>query len=156
MFVALAFVLLIADVKAPTHGILTILGVVSFVLGSMILFSSPFAPVSRGLVVGVGLVTGVFFAFVIAKVLGIHHRQPTTGIEGLVGQLAVARSDLDPTGTVFLRGELWRAVASGEAVSKGEEVEVTDADGFRLLVKRKASGLPGERPADQDTEAVRR
>lgn len=156
VFVALAFVLLIADVKAPTHGILTILGVVSFILGSMILFSSPFAPVSRALVVGVGLVTGIFFAFVIAKVLGIHHRQPTTGIEGLVGQTAVARSDLDPTGTVFLRGELWRAVASGEAVSKGEEVEVTDADGFRLLVKTKASGLSGERPVDQDTDAVRR
>ncbi len=136
IFVALAFILLIADVKAPTHGILTALGVVSFILGSMILFSSPFAQVSRALVVTVGLTTGVFFAFVVAKVLGIHQRRPTTGLEGLIGQPAVARTDLDPTGTVFLKGELWRAVSSEGAVKRGEQVEVVAVDGFELRVAR--------------------
>jgi membrane-bound serine protease (ClpP class) len=136
IFVALAFILLIADVKAPTHGILTALGVVSFILGSMILFSSPFAQVSRALVVTVGLTTGVFFAFVVAKVLGIHQRRPTTGLEGLIGQPAVARSDLDPTGTVFLKGELWQAVSSEGAVKRGEQVEVVAVEGFKLRVTR--------------------
>ncbi|HUS70083.1 MAG TPA: nodulation protein NfeD [Anaerolineae bacterium] len=136
IFVALAFVLLIADVKAPTHGILTALGVVSFILGSMILFSSPFAQVSLHLVVAVGLFTGVFFAFVIAKVLGIHRRRPITGIEGLVGQLAVARSDLDPEGTVFLKGELWQAVVSEGSVRRGEQVEITEVSGFKLRVRK--------------------
>jgi len=136
IFIALAFILLIADVKAPTHGILTALGVVSFILGSMILFSSPFAQVSLQLVVAVGLFTGVFFAFVIAKVLGIHRRRPITGIEGLVGQLAVARSDLDPEGTVFLKGELWQAVVSGGAVRRGEQVEITEVSGFKLSVRK--------------------
>jgi membrane-bound serine protease (ClpP class) len=136
IFVALAFILLIADVKAPTHGILTALGVVSFILGSMILFSSPFAQVSLHLVVAVGLSTGVFFAFVIAKVLGIHRRRPTTGIEGLVGQLAVARSDLDPVGTVFLKGELWQAVVSEGSVRRGEQVEITEVSGFKLIVRK--------------------
>jgi membrane-bound serine protease (ClpP class) len=138
IFVVLAFVLLIADVKAPTHGILTALGVVSFILGSMILFSSPFAPVSRTLVVTVGITIGVFFAFVVAKVFGAHQRRPTTGLEGLVGQLAVARSDLAPTGTVFLKGELWQAVTSEGAVKQGEQVEITEVDGFKLRVKRAA------------------
>jgi membrane-bound serine protease (ClpP class) len=140
IFVALAFVLFIADVKAPTHGILTIGGIISFILGSMILFNTPFAPISRGLVVGVGLATGTFFAFVIAKVFGAHQRRPTTGTEGLVGQLAVARSDLDPQGTVFLKGELWQAVAGHGTVKEGEEVEVTEVNGFKLLVKRKGGG----------------
>jgi membrane-bound serine protease (ClpP class) len=140
IFVALAFVLFIADVKAPTHGILTGGGVISFILGSMILFNTPFAPISRSLVVGVGLATGGFFAFVIAKVFGAHQRRPSTGMEGLVGQAAVARSDLDPNGTVFLKGELWQAVASDVVVKRGEEVEVTAVDGFKLLVKRKAGG----------------
>lgn len=140
IFVVLGFVLLLADVKAPTHGILATLGVVSFVLGSMILFSSPFAQVSRGLIVGVGSAMGIFFAFVIAKVFGAHQRRPTTGIEGLTGQLAVARSNLDPTGTVFLKGELWQAVASEGTVNEGEEVEVSDVDGFRLRVRRVVSG----------------
>jgi membrane-bound serine protease (ClpP class) len=138
IFVVLAFVLLIADIKAPTHGILTALGIVSFILGSMILFSSPFAQVSRTLVVTVGLATGTFFAFVVAKVVGAHQRRPTTGLEGLVGQLAVARSDLAPTGTVFLKGELWQAVTSEGAVKQGEQVEITEVDGFKLHVKRAA------------------
>jgi membrane-bound serine protease (ClpP class) len=140
IFIALGFILLIADVKAPTHGILATLGVLSFILGSMILFSSPFARVSLTLVATVGLTIGVFFAFVVAKVLGIHQRQPTTGLEGLVGQLAVARSDLDPSGTVFLKGELWRAETTGGTVSHGEEVEVTGVDGYSLRVR----GVVGE------------
>jgi membrane-bound serine protease (ClpP class) len=144
IFVALAFILLIADVKAPTHGILTVLGVSSFILGSMILFSSPFAQVSLTLVVAVGLTTGVFFAFVIAKVFGAHQRRPITGMEGLVGQLAVARSDLDPAGTVFLKGELWQAVTSEGTVSRGEQVEVLEVDGFKLHV-RKVAGEPARR-----------
>jgi membrane-bound serine protease (ClpP class) len=138
IFIALAFILLIADVKAPTHGILTVLGVASFILGSMILFSSPFGQVSLTLVVSVGLTTGIFFAFVIAKVFGAHQRRPITGVEGLVGQLAVARSDLDPTGTVFLKGELWQAVASEGTVPRGEQVEVLEVDGFKLRVRRVA------------------
>ena len=138
IFVVLAFILLIADVKAPTHGILTILGVSSFILGSMILFSSPFAQVSLTLVVTVGLTTGIFFAFVIAKVFGALKRTPTTGMEGLVGQLAVARSDLDPAGTVFLKGELWQAVTSEETVPRGDQVEVLAVDGFKLRVRRVA------------------
>jgi membrane-bound serine protease (ClpP class) len=138
IFVVLAFILLIADVKAPTHGILTILGVSSFILGSMILFSSPFAQVSLTLVVVVGLTTGIFFAFVIAKVFGALQRRPTTGMEGLVGQLAVARSDLNPAGTVFLKGELWQAVTSEETVPRGDQVEVTAVDGFTLRVRRVA------------------
>jgi membrane-bound serine protease (ClpP class) len=136
IFVVLGFVLMLADVKAPTHGILATLGVVSFILGSMILFSSPYAPVSRNLVVGVGLSTGAFFAFVVAKVFGVHQRRPATGLEGLVGQLAVARSDLDPTGTVFLKGELWQAVARDGTVKRGEEVEISEVEGFKLLVER--------------------
>jgi membrane-bound serine protease (ClpP class) len=102
----------------------------------MILFSSPFAPVSRALVLTVGLTTGVFFAFVVAKVFGIHQRRPTTGLEGLIGQPAVARSDLAPTGTVFLKGELWQAVSSEGTVKRGEQVEVVAVEGFKLRVAR--------------------
>lgn len=136
IFVGLAFILLVADVMTPTQGILTALGVVSFILGSMILFSSPFAQVSIFLVVTVGLMTGIFFAFVVAKVVGIHKRRPATGLEGLVGEMAVARTDLNPTGTVFLKGELWQAVASEGTIRKGEQVEITAVNGFTLGVRK--------------------
>jgi len=137
LFIALAFVLFVADIKAPTHGLLTVGGIISFIFGSIILFQSPFARVSTSLVVGVGLGSGGFFAFAVAKAVQARMRRAVTGREALVGTVAVARTDLDPTGSVFLRGEWWNAIAEGEEVRKGEQVEVIGVDGFQLRVKKK-------------------
>jgi membrane-bound serine protease (ClpP class) len=136
LFVALAFILFVVDIKAPTHGALTVGGIVSFILGSLMLFNSPFYAVSRSLVIGVGLATGLFFAFVVAKAVFIQRRPATTGAESLVGALATTRSDLSPTGTVYLKGEWWEAEADGAAIEAGEQVRVESVDGFRLRVKR--------------------
>jgi len=136
LFIALAFVLFVLDIKAPTHGVLTVGGIVSFVLGSLILFNSPFYPVSRNLVVSVSLATGTFFAFVVAKAVAIQRRPATTGIEGLVGAVAIARTDLSPKGTVFLKGEWWDAEAEDGSIQAGEEVRVESVEGFRLRVRR--------------------
>jgi membrane-bound serine protease (ClpP class) len=138
LFIALAFVLFVVDIKAPTHGVLTAGGIVSFILGSLILFNSPFYAVSRNLVISVGLVTGAFFAFIIAKAVAIQRRQPTTGIEGLVGTLATARTDLSPTGSVFLKGEWWKAETEDALIKAGERVRVKSVEGFRLRVTRES------------------
>ena len=134
VFLALAFVLFVAEVFTPTHGILAGGGVLSFILGSLILFNTPFAPVSRGLVVGVGLATGGFFAFALTKALQAQRRQPATGREGLIGSPAVARTPLNPRGRVFVFGEWWDAEAREGRIRKGQEVEVVEMDGFRLIV----------------------
>ena len=136
LFIALAFVLFVVDIKAPTHGILTAGGIVSFALGSLILFNSPFYAISRGLVVSVALTTGAFFAFVVAKAVAIQRRQPTTGAEALIGAVAVARTDLSPTGTVFLKGERWEAEAEDGPIEAGAKVRVKAVEGFRLRVTR--------------------
>ncbi len=136
LFIALAFVLFVADIKAPTHGVLTVGGIVSFVLGSLILFNSPFYAVSRNLVASVSLVTGAFFAFIVAKAVAIQRRPATTGAEGLVGAIGVARTDLSPRGTVFLKGEWWEAEAEDGPIQAGEEVRVKSVEGFRLRVTR--------------------
>jgi membrane-bound serine protease (ClpP class) len=136
LFIALAFILFVVDIKAPTHGALTVGGIVSFILGSLMLFNSPFYAVSRSLVIGVGLATGLFFAFVVAKAIFIQRRPATTGSEGLVGALATTRSDLSPTGTVYLKGEWWEAETDGAPIEAGEQVRVESVDGFRLRVKR--------------------
>jgi membrane-bound serine protease (ClpP class) len=134
IFIVLAIILFIADIKAPTHGVLTVGGIVSFVLGSLILFNSPFYAVSKSLVISVSLAMGAFFAFIVAKAVAIQRRQATTGVEGLVGAIAVARTELSPRGTVFLKGEWWQAEAEGGSIQAGEEVQVTAVDGFRLRV----------------------
>jgi membrane-bound serine protease (ClpP class) len=138
LFIALAFLLFVIDIKAPTHGVLTVGGIVSFVLGSLILFNSPFNAVSLNLVITVALATGAFFAFIMAKAMLIQRQPATTGAEGLVGALATARTDLSPTGKVFLKGEWWEAEADDAPIEAGEQVRVTSVDKFRLRVSRES------------------
>jgi membrane-bound serine protease (ClpP class) len=138
LFIALAFILFVVDIKAPTHGVLTLGGIASFVLGSLILFNSPVYRVSRNLVFSVALATGAFFAFIVTKAVAIQRRIATTGAEAMVGALATARTDLSPTGTVFLKGEWWKAEAEDPPVKAGEQVRVKSVEGFRLRVKRES------------------
>lgn len=134
-----AIVLFILDIKAPTHGALTAAGTVTFIAGALILFNAPFSPygqISLPLVIVVGILTALFFAFVVAKALQAQKPRSVTGREGLVGRTGVARSRLDPEGWVLAAGELWRAVAEEGPVEEGERVEVVRVEGFRLYVRR--------------------
>jgi membrane-bound serine protease (ClpP class) len=140
IFIALAFVLFIVDLKAPTHGVLTVGGVVSLVAGALLLFNSPLYRVSLSAVVAVALATGLFFAFALAKVIQSRSRPAVTGREGLVGRVGTARTALDPDGTVLVQGELWRSTAVEGPIERGERVEVTAVDGFRLTVRRATEG----------------
>jgi membrane-bound serine protease (ClpP class) len=136
LFMALAFVLFIADLKAPTHGALTIGGIVSLVVGGLMLFNSPLYRVSVTAIVSVAVTAGLFFGFAVTKVVQAHRRPAVTGREGLIGQLAQARTSLDPEGTVFLKGELWVATVTGGPVEAGETVEIVAVEGFHLQVRR--------------------
>jgi membrane-bound serine protease (ClpP class) len=135
IFIALAFVLFVVDLKAPTHGVLTAGGIASLVAGALLLFNSPLYRISLSAIVSVALATGLFFAFAVAKVVQIQRKQATTGREGLIGQTAQVRIRLDPEGTVFLRGELWAATSLEGPAEVGEKVIVERAEGFRLYVR---------------------
>ncbi len=136
IFIGLAFILFVIDIKAPTHGALTVGGIVSLVAGALILFNSPLYRVSIAAVVSVALVSGAFFAFAIAKVVQAQKKPAVTGKEGLIGLVAQARTELDPQGTVFVKGELWDATAVGGPIERGEPVEIVAVEGFRLRVRR--------------------
>jgi len=135
-FIGLSFVLFILDIKAATHGALTLGGVASFVFGALMLFNSPFLGVSLPLVIGVGLATGGFFFFAMAKAVAAQRAPAVTGGEGLVGAVAEARTALDPEGIVFLQGERWNAVAEDGPVAAAEQVVVLGREGFRLTVAK--------------------
>jgi membrane-bound serine protease (ClpP class) len=137
IFIGLAFVLFVLDIKAPTHGVLLAGGIASFIVGAMLLFQATTFEVPWSAIIGMAALTGGFFAFVVAKAIRAQSWRVTTGGEALINATAVARTDLDPKGTVFLRGELWNAEAEeGDKIEAGSTVEVVEREGFRLRVRR--------------------
>jgi membrane-bound serine protease (ClpP class) len=142
VFLAIAFVLFVLDIKAPTHGALTAAGVASLIVGSLVLFNSPGTPsflrVSVPLVIGVSLVTAGIF-FVILMIAMRAQRAPIrTGQESFVGRTGTARTKIAPFGTVQMAGELWSSeLAPGEEIiPEGASVEVLEVKGVRVIVRR--------------------
>jgi len=142
LLILFGVLLLIAEIKVVSQGVLSIGGIVSMLLGSIMLFDAPEAGirVSWWVILPTVGTTAAFFAFAVTAGVRALFQKPTTGYSGLIGQVAVARSPLDPAGEVFVQGEHWRAVAEGGAVAEGEPVTVTGIDGLTLKVT-KATGL---------------
>lgn len=145
IFVGMAFVLFILDIKAPTHGALTAAGVASFIAGALLLFnfnSRPAAPsfeqVSIPLVVGTGITIGLLFAAVLTYALRAQHVPLQTGIASLIGKQGTARSEVGLSGQVQVGSELWtaEAIAESPVIGKGDKVEVVDTKGLRLKVRK--------------------
>jgi membrane-bound serine protease (ClpP class) len=143
LLIFLAIGLFVAEVFTTSFGILTAGGVTSLVVGSLILFShnSPEMQVNKFLIAGVTIVLAAFIAFIVGAVVRGQRRRVTTGAEGLVGRVAVAKTSLEPTGKVLVDGELWKAELDGGKVEPGEEVTITRVEGLKLFVtKRKNKG----------------
>jgi len=135
--------LLIAEIKIMSHGVLTIGGVVSMVLGSLMLYEAPelgFRVSWTVIIPTVGAMAGLIVWAVSAGVRAMM-KPSVTGPESMVGRLAVARSALGPEGQVQVDGEIWRAVADGGAIPAGEKVRVTAVDGLTLRVSRAGDRL---------------
>lgn len=132
---ALALVLFLLEIKVPSHGALTIGGVVALTLGSLMLFDSPdpLLRVSLKVIIPAVVVTSGFFFFLVGKAAQAHRARVTTGREGLVGAEGIVRKWADGQGTILLRGELWKAESQSALVS-GQEVTVTETDGLTLTV----------------------
>jgi membrane-bound serine protease (ClpP class) len=120
---------------------LTAAGIISFVVGALVLFNSPGTPsflrVSVPLVIGVAFVSAVFFMTVVTFAIRAQRRPIETGAESLIGRTGEVRSDLAPDGMVQIGGELWSAFLDEgySDVQSGERVEVLDVDGLRLRVR---------------------
>jgi len=135
----LAVGLLIAEYFTTSFGLLTAGGIASLVIGSLILFSySPGIEVDRGLIAGVTVGFTAFAVFVLGAIIRGQRRRKATGAEGMIGTIAIAKTPLDPTGTVRAEGELWAASSEGGKVAPGEQVIITKVEGLRLWVTKKS------------------
>jgi membrane-bound serine protease (ClpP class) len=131
--------LFIAELFTPTFGALTAGGVISFIVGGLILFNTnEFAyqlPLTS--VIGMPVFMALVFAFGFRKVMQSRQLQAVTGAEGLIGSKGTVKVALDPHGTVLVWGERWQATSEGgETIPVGERVQVTAREGFRLKVKK--------------------
>ena len=128
---------LLAEVKAPTHGLLGVGGAISFLIGSIMLFENVgYRKISLGLILSMTILTTLFFLFVVTAGIKAQFRAKAVGREAIVGRIAEARSDLNPTGLVFLEGELWRAESTEGFIEKGSKVKVVAMRGLTLQVKK--------------------
>lgn len=148
----LAFLLFGIDVFVPTHGVLTISGIIAFLLGGLLLSNTrndDVLHVSRIVIITMTALLGVFFLFIAGAVVRSRHRPVATGASTIPGQVAVARTPLDPTGMVYMQGELWQARSSSGPVARGQRVLVVQLDGIHLMVEPlpEEASLPPPAPA---------
>ena len=113
LLIVLGVFLFIAEIKIASYGLLTMGGLVSLAIGSIMLFDSPvpFLRASFTVIIPTVLATAAFFIFVVAAALKAQLARPTTGSEGIVGEIGVAETRLAPEGKVFVHGEWWNAYA---------------------------------------------
>ncbi len=137
--IALALMLFIFDVYAPTHGVLTMGGVISFLIGSLMLFNraDPLFRLSLSYIIPATLVTAAFFVFVIGKGLRAQLMPVKAGAETMIGKTVATLTPIDSRGgRIFVEGEYWNAV-SDRPIEKGEVVEIASVQGLTLKVKTK-------------------
>lgn len=137
LLIFLAIVLFILEIKITSYGMLTIGGLVSMTIGSIMLFDSPlpFFQLSLKVILPAVLLTTLFFSLTVYLVVKAYRRKPVTGAEGLIGLEGEARTDVHQKGQVFVHGEIWQAW-SDEPVNAGEKVIVEKVENLKLKVRK--------------------
>jgi membrane-bound serine protease (ClpP class) len=148
----------VLEVFVTSHGILAVGGIISFLLGGLLLSNTnnpEVLQISRWVIFTVTACLGAFFLFIVGSVARTRKLKPSMGQSALIGLSAEARTDLDPDGMVFTYGELWKAHSAGGAIARGEQVIVTAVDGLLLTVRRAEAGEAQAEPAESTSVMAR-
>src|SRR4030095_9381217 len=136
VLIAFALVLFIFDVYAPTHGVLTVGGIISFLIGSLMLFNraDPLFRLSLGYIIPATLITALFFVFVVGKRWRAQCVPIRAGTETMIGKTVTALTPIDSSGgRIFIEGEYWNAV-SDKPIEKDSPIEIAAVEGLTLRV----------------------
>ncbi len=142
LLIIFAIILFIVEIKVPSFGLLTIGGVISMVLGSIMLYKGEFSPtmpeisVSWDVLIPSVLFVAIFFIVVVGKAIQIHKKKATTGPQGIVGEEGEAITRLAPKGKVFIHGEIWKARSAGEKIKAKSQIRVTSVSRLTLTVEQ--------------------
>ena len=131
-----AFALFALEAKFASHGVLAAGGIVCMVIGALFLVDGPIPQMRVNIVtaVAVSLPIGIIAVFLTTLVLRARRGRVSTGSEGMIGEIGIARTPLGPEGKVFVHGELWNAM-SATAMAEGTRVRVAGVNGLHLVVE---------------------
>ena len=141
VLMALAFVLLILDVKLPAHGILTLGAVISLITGAFLFFNSGRPPqgpqLNPILVFAMGGLVGFVGLYVVTLIVRTRRRSVKTGTDSMIGASVIASTPLQPVGRVNYKGEDWTAVLDdpSTSVDPGTEVRIVAVEGLLVHVQ---------------------
>ena len=132
-----SFVLFALEAKFATHGILGLGGIALLTIGGLLLVDGPIPQMRVQLwtALGVSVPLGVITVFLMTIALRARRSKVVTGLQGMIGAVGEARTDIDPEGKVFVQGELWNAHAPSR-VGIGEHVVVRKVEGLELEVEK--------------------
>jgi len=137
--IVFGIILFVADLKVASHGILTVGGVISLVLGSMMLIRSDsgleFVQISWSVILTCAALSLVFFMFIIGFSIRALRSKPTTGSEGLLGEIGEALTVLNPDGRVKVHGEIWNALSVSGKIAKDARIKVVGLENLTLRVQ---------------------
>ena len=139
--IAVALMLFIFDVYAPTHGVLTVGGIIAFLIGSLMLFNraDPLFRLSLSYIIPATIVTALFFLLILGKGLRAQLLPIKAGAETMIGKTITALTPIDSRGgRVFVEGEYWQAV-SDTPIEQGQAVEIAALQGLTVKVKMKGT-----------------
>jgi membrane-bound serine protease (ClpP class) len=141
--ILLSFVFFALEAKFASHGVLAIAGIVSLTLGALLLVDGPIPQmrVHVWTALAVSIPLGLITTFLMGIALKARRSKVTTGPQGIVGEIGVARTPLAPEGKIFVHGELWDAISSAP-VEAGQQVRVRRLDGLRLEVEPATVPVP--------------
>jgi len=133
LLIALAIIFFIAEIKVSSYGLLSVAGLISLILGSVMLFEN--VRVSLNLMMPTIVLIGGFFIVVAFLAFRAYRGKPASGMEGLIGETGVVEEKIDPVGLIFAHGEYWKATCA-EVVEEGEKVRVIGSKGLELIVEK--------------------
>ena len=142
LLILLGIVLFILELNVTSFGMLTVGGLVSLALGSLMLFKTPedYMKVSNEVLIPVLGVTGVFFLVVTTLVVKAQVKTPSVGQDGLIGLEGPVKEWAGFRGKVFVHGEWWHATSEDE-LSPGMRIVVVDVADMLLKVRRAAGDV---------------
>ena len=137
LLMLLAIVLFVLELSFTSYGLLTLGGIASFVLGSMILFDSPLPgghiPL-QSIIASLSVLLGFIF-IVVRSIIKTHKKQVTTGRKGLIGETGYPVREFNGKGKIKIHGEIWNAT-SDEFINIDDEIVVTEVKGMSLVIKK--------------------